>query len=54
MRVVTAGVGVVLVSGICVAPFSAEQLATTSVRTLIDRSKLGPQESRSRRGAWTE
>jgi hypothetical protein len=40
---VHAGVGIVVVSGMCVAALYAQQPATSSASTLIDVSKLGSQ-----------
>ena len=42
-RAATAAIGVAVVSGMCVAALYAQHSATSSVRTPIDVSKLGPQ-----------
>jgi len=42
-RTVRVGIGLALMSGVCVVALSAQQPATSSVRTPIDVSKLGPQ-----------
>src|SRR5713101_172865 len=42
-RAVHAGVGIVVVSGMCVAALHAQQPATPSASTPIDVSKLGSQ-----------